>query len=247
MKKKSLSFLLLNLLIFFLNVEIYSKLITKKQKFDLNQNSKFIAKKFDVVKISRRNIEKILKILKKYDYENRPRKLIINGKISYKYKKLQNEPEKSINELENIINNPEKTYKYESFIENSLIYLLDLGVKLKIKDFNGNLSGQWDHKNKSIFIDKDVFKEGTKRFAYLLSHEIIHVSQSCKGGGISSYPVLIGLKIKKPKSFYSGNLENSFYRDLKDNEVMLEVEAYANEKNIYQTLKVFRYFCLNQK
>ncbi len=222
-------------------------MIPNKQKVDIDLNEITLVKKFNVLRVSPKNIENILKILKKYDYENRPRKVIINGKIIYKYKKLQDEPEKSIRELESLIRNPENTYKYENFIKRSLIYLLNSEVKVIIQDIKMDLSGQWDHKNKTILINKDIFKEGTKRFAYLLSHEMIHISQSCKGGGISSYPVLIGLKIEKPKSFYFKNLESSVYNDLKENEVMLEVEAYSNQENIFKTLKIFKYFCLKQK
>ena len=222
-------------------------MIPKKHKVDIDPNNKALTKKFNQFNISPRNIENILKILKKYDYENRPRKVNINGKIIYKYKKLHDEPEKSINELETLINKPEKTYKFENFIKTSLGYLLNNGVKVTIKDINVDLSGQWDHRNKTILINKDVFKEGTKRFAYLLSHEMIHVSQSCKGGGISSYPVLIGLKIEKPKSFYFKNLESSAYNDYKENEIMLELEAYSNQEDIFKTLKIFKYFCLKQK
>ena len=52
---------------------------------------------------------------------------------------------------------------------------------------------------------------------------------------------------EKPKSFYFKNLESSVYNDLKENEVMLEVEAYSNQENIFKTLKIFKYFCLKQK
>ena len=125
-------------------------MIPKIPKVDIDLNKITLTKKFNVLRISPKNIEYILKILKKYDYENRPRKVIINGKIIYKYKKLQDEPEKSIRELESLIRNPEKTYKYENFIKRSLIYLLNNEVKVIIKDIKMDLSGQWDYKNLSL-------------------------------------------------------------------------------------------------
>ena len=91
-------------------------MIPKISKVVIDLNKITLTKKFNELRISPKNIEYILKILKKYDYENRPRKVIINGKIIYKYKKLQDEPEKSIRELESLIRNPENTYKYENFI-----------------------------------------------------------------------------------------------------------------------------------
>ena len=36
-------------------------------------------------------------------------------------------------------------------------------------------------------------------------------------------------------------------KNLKSNEIQLEIEAYSNEKNIDNTLKAFKYFCLKQK
>ena len=77
-----------------------------------------------------------------------------------------------------------------------------------------------------------------------MSHEIIHVSQSCKGGSFNSYPVLLNLDLQKPKSYYFKYLKSNYYKDLKGKELMLEIEAYANEKKHVQTLNLFNYFCL---
>ena len=40
---------------------------------------------------------------------------------------------------------------------------------------------------------------------------------------------------------------NDFYKDLKKSDQMLEIEAYANQKKISQTLNGYKYFCLKQK
>ena len=40
------------------------------------------------IKIKENNLKKVLKILKKYDQKNAPRKEIINGRTTYIYKKL---------------------------------------------------------------------------------------------------------------------------------------------------------------
>ena len=87
----------------------------------------------------------------------------------------------------------------------------------------------------------------SKYFAYLLSHELLHVSQSCKGGGFGSYPVLLGLRRNESSNFYLKKLQKPVYENLKSNEIQLEIEAYSNEKNIDNTLKAFKYFCLKQK
>ena len=73
---------------------------------------------------------------------------------------------------------------------------------------------------------------------------MIHIAQSCKGGSFDSYPNLLGLELKKPKSYYYKYLDNDIYKDLKKDDVVLEIEAYANQANIAQTLNAFEYFCL---
>ena len=55
---------------------------------------------------------------------------------------------------------------------------------------------------------------------------------------------LLNLDLQKPKSYYYKYLKSNAYKDLKGNEFMLEIEAYANEKNHGQTLNIFNYFCL---
>ena len=196
------------------------------------------------MKIDKNSLNKILKILRGYDYRNLPKKEIINGKIIYKYKRLENEPKKTIKELEFLINNPEETEYYEKFIKKAVLSLLAGGVEIYIKDIKKDVSAQWVFKEESIIFNKNSLKEGTKNFANLLSHEIIHVSQSCKGGSFNSYPVLLNLDLQKPKSYYYKYLKSNAYKGLKEKEVMLEIEAYANEKKYTQTLNLFNYFCL---
>ena len=73
---------------------------------------------------------------------------------------------------------------------------------------------------------------------------MIHVSQSCKSGSFSSYPALLNLDLEKPINYYYKYLKSNAYKDLKENELMLEIEAYANEKRHTQTLNLYNYFCL---
>ena len=131
------------------------------------------------------------------------------------------------------------------FIKKGLLTLLSNEIKILIKDLpETSPSGQWIHKDKTLIIDKKILKEGTIKFAYLLSHEMIHIAQSCKGGTFDSYPNLLGLELKKPKSYYYKYLDNDIYKDLKKDDIVLEIEAYANQANIAQTLNAFEYFCL---
>jgi len=195
-------------------------------------------------KIEKNNLNKILKILKGYDYRNAPKRKIINGRLIYSYKRLENEPKKTLEEIEFLIDNPEQTKNDEKFIKQAVLLLLGSGVEIFIKDMKEDFSAKWVFKEERIIFNKSSLKEGTKNFANLLSHEIIHVSQSCKSGSFSSYPALLNLDLQKPINYYYKYLKSNAYKDLKENELMLEIEAYANEKKHAQTLNLFNYFCL---
>ena len=45
---------------------------------------------------------------------------------------------------------------------------------------------------------------------------MLHVSQSCKGGGFDSYPVLLGLKRNVSNKFYLKKLKKPVYKNLKE-------------------------------
>jgi len=251
MKKKIINiFLLLIFSNFFLvkDIKSNSKYVSNSLIPNDLSNKKFLKGDIYKLKVNRNNLKKLLSLLKKYDLKNAPKKNIIDGKIIYKYKRSLNEPKKTIKELENLIKNPEDTTKYEKFIIRSFLYLSTNGINIYIQELNSNgPSALWSHGNKSIFINKRSLENGTANFAYLLSHEMIHVSQSCKAGAFDAYPVLIGLNIFNPKEKYKKNLENVIYKDLTEEQIMLEIEAYANQEKLLNTIEIFKNFCLKLK
>ena len=239
------------LFVFFLDIfliegsESITNRINKYSYQDVKEVKSLLSKKISEFKVNNKDIEKIINSLKRFDKKNSPKKTVVNGKIKYSYRKLPNEPQKTIEEIERLIKNPKKTKKYEVFIKKGLLTLLSNEIKILIKDLpETSPSGQWIHKDKTLIINKKILKEGTIKFAYLLSHEMIHIAQSCKGGTFDSYPNLLGLELKKPKSFYYKYLDKEIYKDLKKDDMVLEIEAYANQANIAQTLNAFEYFCL---
>ena len=195
------------------------------------------------------NIRSVLEILQKYDFKNSPKMVINNdGSTTFFYRRSEDEPEKNIQEIKKLIENPPSTERYQNFIRKALTLLIFNDITIQIKDLNNeDLSGQWIYKKKQILINKNSLFEGSKYFAYLLSHEILHISQSCKGGGLDSYPVLLGLKTNVSNKSYIKKLKKPVYKNLKNNEIKLEIEAYSNEKNINNTMKAFKYFCLKQR
>ena len=226
-----------------LNLSFYSDEVNvayAKSNYLLKKNS---------INLNINNVKSVLEILQKYDLKNSPKKVINkDGSTTYFYRRSEDEPEKNIQEIRKLIENPPNMKKYQNFVRKALLVLTYNDIKIQIIDLNNeDLSGQWLHKKKKIIINKNSLLEGSKYFAYLLSHEMLHVSQSCKGGGFGSYPVLLGLKRNESNKFYLKKLQKPVYENLKSNEIQLEIEAYSNEKNVDNTLKAFKYFCLKQR
>jgi len=214
---------------------------------ELNDRSNTLDPQPYSLSINKSNLDKLLKLLKKSDINNRPQKIIKNGKIIYRYKKFSNEPKKSIKQLEELIKNPKSLRKYEKFIRISILSLLSNGVQIQIKEIPDlDLSAQWVYDKVKVIFNMNSLELGTEKFAYLISHEMIHIAQSCKGGGFNSYPVLIGLDVSKTDESNLESLKSNVYRDLKPQEIQLEIEAYSNQNNLQQTLKLFKYFCVRK-
>ena len=214
---------------------------------ELNDRSKILGPQPYSLSINKSNLDKILKLLKKSDTYNRPQKIIKDGKIIYRYKRSLNEPNKSIKQLEELIKNPKSLRKYEKFIRISILSLLSNGVQIQIKEIPDlDLSAQWIYDKVKVIFNWNSLELGTEKFAYLISHEMIHIAQSCKGGGFNSYPVLIGLDLSKIDESNFESLKSNVYRDLRPQQIQLEIEAYSNQNNLQQSLKLFKYFCVTK-
>ncbi len=199
--------------------------------------------------LNKNNLKSVLEILRQNDIKNTPKKVTNkDGSTTYFYRRSEDEPKKNIQQIKKLIENPPNMKKYQNFIRKALLALNFNDIQIQIVDLNKkDLSGQWLHKKKKILINKYSLLEGSKYFAYLLSHEMIHVTQSCKGGGFDSYPILLGLKRNTSNKFYLKKLQKPVYKNLRSSEIQLEIEAYSNEKNLDNTLKAFKYFCIKPK
>jgi len=249
--KKFLSKKLLKIIILILVFKDFFPSNLKIFSYGVNiaySQSNFLFKK-NAINVNINNVNSILEILRKYDVKNSPKKIVNkDGSTTFFYRRLEDEPEKNLQEIKKLFENPPNMKKYQNFIRKALLALIDNNVRIQIKDLNNkDLSGQWIHKNRQMLINKNSLIEGSKYFAYLLSHEIIHVSQSCKGGSFSSYPVLLGLKKNESNKSFLKKLNKPIYKNLTSNEIQLEIEAYSNQKNINNSLRAFKYFCLKQR
>tara|TARA_Y100001970_G_C14071994_1_gene769951 strand:+ start:442 stop:1155 length:714 start_codon:yes stop_codon:yes gene_type:complete len=206
-------------------------------------DEKYIAKE-SPIKESNFDLEKILYELSASDKRNAP-KLIDNrnGTKSILYKK--NEFEKNLNEKEllNLIKNP-KSFKIEKlFIKDSIEILKKLGIKLVLIKESEDVAATWNPSEKKIVINTNIIRLGTRIFAEVLNHEMIHIAQSCKAGSLESFPALIGLKVNlnKEKRFL---LSKDIYKGITKLEKSLEDEAYTYQTDFKMGKSLIKKFCI---
>ena len=70
----------------------------------------------------------------------------------------------------------------------------------------------WTANKKEILIDYKGVKRGSRTFLDVLSHEAIHLAQSCYGGSKNSYPKRIGLPLEFSKDLET-NLSHKLYKE----------------------------------
>lgn len=224
-----------------LGIIIYS-FLNKYSNYDyVNQNNVAERKK-----ITNENVNELIKILRQYDKNFIPKKIIYpNGKISYKYNFIEGEQKLTLNEIKNIIRNPPENRFETEFIKNSVIMLnnADINIILEKTKIIG-ASAEWEYKNKIVRFNPRIMKLGTRAFAKAMNHEIIHIIQSCLGGNFKKEPVLIGLKINNKKKIVKRYLNNPIYTDISKDIYELEVEAYSYQDNLNFSPKAFTKYCL---
>ena len=150
-----------------------------------------------------------------------------DGKYTYQFKTHRGEPAPTPSEIRELIESPE-IFEQESQATQELVKALGkVGVRIKIKESDDATQALWQPYYRTIEISPYLLKQGTKLFYETLNHEAIHVAQSCKGGSISSDPVLLGIsRIVDPRRHYSIN--TTLFKSYGYEEKQIELEAYAN-------------------
>ena len=207
---------------------LYDSYRLKKNEFFLNKNS------YDYLINKLENADNNL-IPK---YEPNPQ-----GGGSYKYKKTNFSPELSISEIKEWIKNPPKFNNEKNFILEQINLLDNLDIAVALVNFENNkIAAEWDYKKQFLKINIQTIKNGTKVFAKILNHEIIHIAQSCNGGKVSSEPILLGLEInlnKEEKHF----LGSKIYKNKSKKELNLEKEAYSHQKKLDFGTELITKYC----
>jgi hypothetical protein len=227
LKKKNIIFyLLIFLILIFLDTpfnknssdeHLFDSYRLKTNEFFLNKNSYY----YLINKLENADNNLIPK------YESNPQ-----GGGSYKYKKTNFSPELSISEIEEWINNPPKFNTEKNFILEQINLLDNLDIKIALVNFENNkIAAEWVYAKKFLKINIQSIQNGTKVFAKILNHEIIHIAQSCNGGKISSKPILLGLEINlnKEEKYLLGS---KIYKNKSKKELNLEKEAYSHQKKL---------------
>ena len=200
-------------------------------------------RKGDVV-LNRSNTRILLKNLSKADFSFVPKKLSkADGTISYFYKRKEGQDKLTQFELDQLISNPPDYYLEKRFINENITNLRKIGINIFLaKPYIIGASAEWSYQEKTIRISPKVIKNGSLAFAQILNHEMIHVAQSCKNGGFSEVPKLIGLKESYPAKKII-NLESFVYDGINKYNTKLEIEAYNNQNNLRLGPKLIDELC----
>jgi len=158
--------------------------------------------------------------------------LLPNGSTRYHYKRRDGDPTLSIEQIRGLMLNP-PTFDSERLTISSLWQLLEAkGVQIRLtvpKKYGA--AGEWDPRDKTIRIHPEVLAKGSKEFAWVLNHEAIHVSQSCKKGSLTGNPEVIGLTKPLPPEL-EFVLQKPQYRNTSVQSKSLEREAFANQSDL---------------
>jgi len=191
------------------------------------------------------NIENLLDALLYEDKKLIPVKnLSKDGQIYYSFPLLIGEKNLTYYEIENWFNKGSEFFKEDrSNIKSILIKLHKFGVNTEIIKINNGALGLWVPYEKTIFIDEKVIKMGSRFFLDVLSHESIHVAQSCFAGSKESYPKRIGLPLDFSKKLEL-NLSHKFYSNNSKEEILIEREAFTYSKVEGSAIKLLEKFCI---
>ena len=155
-----------------------------------------------------------------------------DGGMRYEYRRRPGEPELSLAQIEALMANPPRHERERQAIRRLLGALQAVGVQIAWQiPLKPGAAAEWDHADRLIRIDPQIQDKGTVDFLRVLTHESIHVAQSCSAGGLWAPPQLLGLPAD-----LSVELETSISESLQATapgwEQQLEREAYANQHRV---------------
>jgi len=97
-------------------------------------------------------------------------------------------------------------------------------------------------KSKTILLDPKIVDSGTMMFHNILSHEAIHVAQSCSAGALDLQPKRIGLPLSFSPAMDT-KLSHHVYSDNTEEALYMEREAYSYAKESGAALYLIDKYC----
>jgi hypothetical protein len=166
-----------------------------------------------------------------------------DGRDRYVYRRRLGDPPLSLEQIHALLRNPPRYERERSSIRANLALLRRLGVRVELHPPRvAAASGEWDPQRARLRIRPDVPSAGSRVFATVLNHEVIHVAQSCRGGGVRRPAQLLGLPRRLGEEERQ-LLASPAYRQADARVRWLEEEAFANQHDLELGTSVLRRHC----
>ena len=166
-----------------------------------------------------------------------------DGSYFYSFIKKPGESEISLEEIKKrVLLGPDFYQKERDDVINLLKKINQLKINNKLENIESGALGLWIPSKDTIIIDYRAIEMGSPIFLNILSHEAIHVAQSCYSGSRKNFPERIGLPLEYSTDIKL-NLSHNLYSN-KSKEVMnLEREAFTYSKVEGVAMKLLNHFC----
>jgi len=221
---------------FLLPILISCSSIKKKNSFKNFSNNQTNYKSIDVntLKMNLYNSDK--KLTPKLIHNN-------DGTSTYRYIKMPGEGEISLEEVkERVLLGPNFYSKNRESVINLLKSINELKIKNKLDNIESGALGLWIPSDDTIVIDHRVVEMGSPTFLYVLSHEAIHVAQSCFSGSRNKFPERIGLPLEYSTEL-NLNLSHNLYSMKPEEVINLEREAFTYAKEEGVAIRLLKAYC----
>lgn len=192
----------------------------------LQESSPTVASKTRIA--STFSTDDLLTKLQDADQQWRPQEEILaDGSTRYLYKRREGEPDLSVAELQRLVDSPPTFQQERQEITGLLQALKTAGAKVLIEHtLKEGAAAEWDHSANTLRIQPKIIEKGSVDFLKVLSHEAIHVAQSCKAGSLRAKPEALGINVANASDIQA-KLNDPVYSKASQWEQLLEKEAYA--------------------
>ena len=166
-----------------------------------------------------------------------------DGSSFYSYIKKPGEGEISLEEIKKrVLLGPDFYTNDREDVINLLKRINELKISNKLESIDSGALGLWIPSKDTIVIDYRVIEMGSPTFLDVLSHEVIHVAQSCFSGSRNKFPERIGLPLEYSTEL-NLNLSHNLYSKKSKEVINLEREAFTYAKEDGAAIRLLNVFC----